>query len=220
MEIDRWLLGVGRRWGRREGQREWIDVRILVASPHQSFALLALGANGVKGAQDLSVSLLTTAWNQRLSQNRKFNSRAPRGLGSSRLSLLLLHISVMEAETHRCRGRRRPPCRVLQVVGPQSAPGAENPAGSSRFGVFFGGTVVPTQLAARPSPCPLPRSASFPRASEELTLSSPGRGGRPSGAAVKYTCPASVAWGSPVRIQGENMAPLGKPCCGRSPTYK
>ena len=32
--------------------------------------------------------------------------------------------------------------------------------------------------------------------------------------------PASVARGSPVWISGEDMAPLGTPCCGRRPTYK
>ena len=32
--------------------------------------------------------------------------------------------------------------------------------------------------------------------------------------------PLQEAWGSPVRILGVDMAPLGKPCCGRHPTYK
>ena len=44
--------------------------------------------------------------------------------------------------------------------------------------------------------------------------------GQPSGAAVKCTCSASVARGSLVRSPGADMAPLGKPCCGRRPTYK
>ena len=37
---------------------------------------------------------------------------------------------------------------------------------------------------------------------------------------VKFTRSALVAQGSPVRIQGADMVPLGKPCCGRRPTYK
>ena len=45
-------------------------------------------------------------------------------------------------------------------------------------------------------------------------------GSRPSGAAVKFACSASAALGSPVRIPGTDMAPHGKPCCGRCPTYK
>ena len=32
--------------------------------------------------------------------------------------------------------------------------------------------------------------------------------------------PLQVARGSPVRIPDVDMAPLGKPCCGRRPTYK
>ena len=44
--------------------------------------------------------------------------------------------------------------------------------------------------------------------------------GLASGAVVECTRTASVAWGSPVEILGVDMAPLGKPCCGRCPTYK
>ena len=41
-----------------------------------------------------------------------------------------------------------------------------------------------------------------------------------SGSVVKCTRSASAAWGSPVRILGADMEPLGKPCSGRRPTYK
>ena len=44
--------------------------------------------------------------------------------------------------------------------------------------------------------------------------------GWPGDAAVKFTRSTSVSRGSPVRIPGADMAPLGKPCCGRHPTYK
>ena len=42
----------------------------------------------------------------------------------------------------------------------------------------------------------------------------------PGSAAVKCSHSASAAWGLPVRILGVDMAPLGKPCCGRRPMYK
>ena len=44
--------------------------------------------------------------------------------------------------------------------------------------------------------------------------------GRPDGAAVKCTRSALTAQGSQVQIPGADMALLGKPCCGRHPTYK
>ena len=45
-------------------------------------------------------------------------------------------------------------------------------------------------------------------------------GGWPGGAAVKCTCSAQAAWSWWVRIPDGDMAPLGRPCCGRHPTYK
>ena len=45
-------------------------------------------------------------------------------------------------------------------------------------------------------------------------------GGWPGGAAVKFACSVSAAPGLPVWILGADMALLGKPCCGRRPTYK
>ena len=44
--------------------------------------------------------------------------------------------------------------------------------------------------------------------------------GQPGGPAVKFACSALVARGSLVRMLVADMAPLGKPCCGRHPTYK
>ena len=44
--------------------------------------------------------------------------------------------------------------------------------------------------------------------------------GRSGGAAVKFARSASAAQGSWVQIPRADMAPLGKPCCGRRPTYK
>ena len=42
----------------------------------------------------------------------------------------------------------------------------------------------------------------------------------PGGAVVKCACSTLVAWGLLVRIPGADMAPVGKTCCGRRPTYK
>ena len=44
--------------------------------------------------------------------------------------------------------------------------------------------------------------------------------GQPDGAAVKCPRSASAAWGLLVWILGADVARLGKPCCGRHPTYK
>ena len=52
-----------------------------------------------------------------------------------------------------------------------------------------------------------------------LFIKSPFRN-QPSGTALKFTRSASEAQGSLVRILGADMAALGKPCCGRRPTYK
>ena len=44
--------------------------------------------------------------------------------------------------------------------------------------------------------------------------------GRPGGTAFKCARSTSAAPGSLVRIPSADMAPLGKPCCGKRPTYK
>ena len=43
---------------------------------------------------------------------------------------------------------------------------------------------------------------------------------QPGGAAIKFARSASAAPGLSVQIPGADMAPLGKPCCRRCPTYK
>ena len=53
-----------------------------------------------------------------------------------------------------------------------------------------------------------------------FTLRETNHGGWSGGAAVKCARSALAAQGSPVPILGVDMAPLGKPCCGRCPTYK
>ena len=45
-------------------------------------------------------------------------------------------------------------------------------------------------------------------------------GGWPGGIAVKFMHSTLAAQDSLVWILGADMAPLGKPCCGRRPTYK
>ncbi len=45
-------------------------------------------------------------------------------------------------------------------------------------------------------------------------------GGRHRGEAVKCENSTSAAQGSLVQIPGADMTLLGKPCCGRHPTYK
>ena len=45
-------------------------------------------------------------------------------------------------------------------------------------------------------------------------------GGWSGGTAVKGACSALASRGLPVWILGVDMAPLGKPSCGRCPTYK
>ena len=44
--------------------------------------------------------------------------------------------------------------------------------------------------------------------------------GWPGGTVVKFPHSTLVVQGSQVRIPGADMALLGKPCCGRHPTYK
>ena len=60
----------------------------------------------------------------------------------------------------------------------------------------------------------------FQSLTNQITTSFKAHQGRPRGSVLKCTHSALVAWGLQVWIPGADMTLLGKPCCGKRPTYK